>query len=233
MGINLSQTDRECNSCELKSHLCSLLSSDELKLLNSSKVCVKYRQGEIIRKQGAQMTHVIIVYEGLAKMYIEGDNDHNAIIRIVKPANFIGGPGIYYDRLHHYSVAALTKATVCFIDVEIFTKLVEKNREFAHAFMKEFSINVISVYNRLIMLTQKQMYGKMAFVLIYLCDEIFQSHKFPISLTKEDLADLAGISHESAAKILREFKRSGMINWGRDVLELIDYNSIKKINQTG
>ena len=233
MSDHCENPARNCLNCDLKSPLFCFLTDEELELVRKNKITVVYRSGETIRKQGTHMSHVISVNSGLAKVYLEGDGEHNSIIRIVKPTHFIGGPGIYLDRVHHYSVSALTQTTVCHIDVELFKQLIDNNRIFAREFMKDFSHSILSVYNRLTLLTQKQMPGRMAHALLYLANEVFCSLKFEIPLTKQDLADLSGMARDSAVKILREFHSSDLIRFSDGLMEITNPESLRRISVTG
>ena len=64
----------------------------------------------------------------------------------------MGGPGIYVDNKHYFSVTALEDSEVCFIDIHVFKDLVRKNLEFADAFMKYISKNGIFNYEKFISL---------------------------------------------------------------------------------
>ncbi len=220
-------------NCSCKSSLFSLLTRDELEMVEKSRLNVVFKPGETIRKQGTQMTHVISVSSGMAKLYLEGIESRNAILRIVRPTNFIGGPGIYLDQMHHYTVMALMESSVCFIDMNVFKEIIRRNTGFAEEFMKDFSRNTLNVYNRLLYLTQKQMPGRMADSLLYLFEEIFESDHFPMLLSKQDLADLSAMSRDSAVKILRSFEREGIIRFDEKELKLLDHESLRKISRIG
>lgn len=224
---------RRCNGCELRSPLFCFLTDAELELIEKTKLTVVFRKGETIRKQGTYMSHVISVTSGLAKLYLEGIDQRNAILRIVKPTNFIGGPGIYLDQLHHFSVTALVDTTVCFIDVTVFRSIIDQNKDFAHEFMKDFSRNILSVHNRLIYLTQKQMPGRMADTLIYLFNEIFESSRIPMHFSRQDLSELSAMSKDSAVKILREFQHDGIIDQNDQEIVLKNPEALLMISRKG
>jgi CRP/FNR family transcriptional regulator len=209
-----------------------LLSKEELKRIDDHKFEVKFRKGEIIRKQGTFLSHVISIKSGLAKLYIEGLNGRNLILRIVKASNYIGGPGMYFDQRHHYSVIALVDLSACFIDMQVFKDILHTNPEFAAEFMKEFSKNMLSTYDRLISLTQKNNTGRMAEALVYLANEIFESHRFDPLITKTDLAELTGMARDSSVKILREFKDDGLIDTNKGI-EIINMPGLMKISEFG
>jgi CRP/FNR family transcriptional regulator len=233
MRTNCENPERNCLNCDLKSPLFCFLSDAELAKVRENKITVVYRKGETIRKQGTYMSHVLSVNSGLAKLYLEGLDHHNAIIRIIKPTNFVGGPGIYLDRMHHYTISALTDTTVCFIDVDLFKELIDQNKTFAHELMKDFSKSILSVYNRLIFLTQKQMPGRMADTLTYLHEDIFESLRFSMLLSKQDLADLSGMAKDSAVKILRDFQNAGIIRLTESEVEILDPEALNRISRTG
>lgn len=233
MAENCPNPERHCIGCEVKSPLFCFLTDAELERVNQTRITVQFKRGETIRKQGTYMSHVISVNSGLAKLYLEGIERRNAIIRIVKPTNFIGGPGIYLDQRHHFTVTALMDTTVCYIELSVFKEIIDANRIFASEFMKDFSRNILSVYNRLLFLTQKQMPGRMADTLIYLSEEIFGASAFPMHLTRQDISELSGMSKDSAVKILREFQHDGLIRVTDQELVILDPEALHRISRTG
>ena len=226
-------SERDCRDCPFKSPLFNLLTNEELTIVHENKHAVLYNKGETIIKQGTNMSHVLSVNSGLAKLYLEGQGNRNSIIRIVKPTSFVGGAGMYLDQFHHFTLTALKETRVCFIRIETFKQLIDTNKDFFNEFMRDFSRNVLEIYGRLLFLTQKQMSGRMADTLIYLFNEVFQSSKFTLYLSKEDMADLSGMSKESAIKVLREFQKDGIIHMNNNEIELLDFASLQKISKLG
>jgi CRP/FNR family transcriptional regulator, polysaccharide utilization system transcription regulator len=223
----------DCLSCNRRSAMFNILSTDELQLVNENKISIHYKAGEIIQKQGTFMSHVISINAGLVKLFLEGEKTSNTILRIVRPTSFIGGPGIYSDQLYHFTVSAMKDTSACFIDIKIFKNILNQNKAFATEFMKDFSINVISVYNRLMLLTQKQTAGRLAYALLYLFEEVYESGMTTISISRNDLADLSAISRESLAKVLRNFQNEGIIRMAYTELELLKPDTLRLIQTVG
>jgi CRP-like cAMP-binding protein len=233
MSEYFEKSPRSCRGCQCMSPLFCMLNGDELKLVDENKIHVNFNAGETIKKQGTFMSHVLSVNSGLAKLYIEGIEGRSAILRIVKPTSFIGGPGIYFDQRHHFTITALVDSSVCFIDLQVFKSILKGNQSFAEEFLKDFSRDVLTVYNRLIYLTQKQMPGRMADALLYLYDEIFNAPKFPMVLSRFDLAGLSAMSRESAVKILRDFQKEGLLKISDHEMEIIDVDALRTISRIG
>lgn len=226
----------ECKSCvdySIRSTMFNYLSPGELKRINEHRFEIKFNKGEIIRKQGAFLSHVISINSGLAKLYIEGLNNKKLILRIIKPTTFIGGPGMYFDQRHHYTVSAIMDTSACFIEIKIFKEIIHSNPQFAAEFMKEFSINMLSTYDRLINISQKQIPGRMAKALLYFSDEIFNSNTIETVISKQDLADLTSMSRDSAVKILRTFKDEGLIDTDQAFIEITNKDALIKISNIG
>ena len=60
-------------------------------------------------------------------------------------------------------------------------------------------------------LTQKQMHGRIADVLLYLSKEVFNSSDFELSLSRQDIGELSGMTKDSAIRILKEFENEHII----------------------
>jgi CRP-like cAMP-binding protein len=223
----------DCFLCEQRSPMYDKLSTEELQSIKDHRITIRYKAGEVIQKQGTFMTHVISLNSGLAKLYLEGDDQNNTILRIVKPSNFVGGPGIYYDQMHHFTVSAMIDTSICFIDLQIFRNILDQNKEFSNEFMKAFSKNVISVYGRLMLLTQKQLVGRMAYAILYLFEDVFENKEIIIPISKMDLADLSAISKDVALKILKDFQKEGMIKLSKNGIELLKPEALRMIRSIG
>jgi CRP/FNR family transcriptional regulator len=73
----------------------------------------------------------------------------------------------------------------------------------------------------------------MADALLYLQDEIFKQPKFPMILSRNNLAELSAMSKESAVKVLRDFQRDGFIRISDHEVEIIDDESLRKFSKIG
>jgi CRP/FNR family transcriptional regulator len=200
-----------CEKCNNKSPLFRMLSESELAIINEGRYEVIFKPGENIIKQGTAATHLINLTTGLAKLYIEGLDNKNIILEILKPWKMFGGPGIYIDNRYHYSVTAIEPTSACYIDANNFKKVLRNNPDFSEAFISTCSYNNVKTYERLVSLTQKQMPGRIADVLIYLSNEIYANPVFEVSLSRQDIGDLSSMTKDSAIRILKEFEAEGII----------------------
>jgi CRP/FNR family transcriptional regulator len=228
-----TQYTKGCSSCKDKSEIFSCLCQSELDQIDDKRIEVHFKAGELIFKQGTPNMHFLCLTQGKVKTYIEGFNDKNLVLGIVKPVEYILGPGIYADQMHHFSAMAIEDSVACLVDLDTFKALIRNNPDFAEDFLKKVSLQSIYNYELFISLTQKQMPGRIADVLIYLKDKVYGSNPFHTTLSRQDLADMSGMSKESAIRILREFKDENIILVNGNDFEILDLDHLSKISHTG
>lgn len=221
-----------CTDCNRKASIFKHLTEHELGLINQSRFQVNYKAGEIIFKQGTPSPYFVCMTSGLAKIYIEGYGK-NLILALVKAVDYIFGPGIYVDNRHYYTASAVEDSTACLVDVNIFKKMIRENPDFAEEFIKRVSLQSIFNFNQVLSLTQKQMHGRIADVLFYLADKIYCQNPFELTISRQDLADLSGMSKESAIRILKEFKEEGILTVDGNVLEILNPKQLHQISEIG
>ncbi len=230
--INKNYHNGNCVHCNCQSQIFKNLGPLELELINSSRFQVDYKAGEVIFKQGTPSPYFVCVTSGLAKIYIEGYGK-NLILGLVKPVDYIFGPGIYVDNRHYYSASAVEDSTACLVDALIFKKLIRENPDFAEEFLKRISVQTIINFNQLLGLTQKQMPGRIADALFYLFEKIYCKNPFDLTISRQDLADLSGMSKESAIRILKDFKEEGILTVQGNTVEILNLKLLRQISETG
>jgi len=221
-----------CVDCTCRNSIFNTLSAPELEIMNNNRYEVSFKPGEVMFKQGTPATHFLCLTKGLAKIYIEGYGK-NLIIGLVKPVEYILGPGIYVDNRHHYSASAIEDSTACLVDVNTFKQMTRKNPDFAEEFIHRISLMTIFNFEQFISLTQKQMNGRIADALFYLSDQIYGCNPFESTISRQDLADLSGMSKESAIRILKEFKDEGILTVEGNHVHILNPQQLKKISETG
>lgn len=228
----LYYNNHSCVGCQHKSSIFGCLTGTELEMIEGSRYEVHFKAGEIMFKQGTPSPHYLCLTSGLAKIYIEGYGK-NLILGIVKPHSYIFGPGIYVDNRHYFSAAALVDTSACLVDVNAYKKLIRDNPDFADEFIQRISKQTIMNFQQVVSLTQKQMPGRIADALIYLSENVYEENPFEMTISRQDLADLSGMSKESAIRILKEFKEEGIIRVDGDMMEILNPSALHNISQVG
>lgn len=210
-----------------------LLTHEEYELLKSKMLVVNYKANETICKQGAFASHIIIVREGLVKLYMEGASD-NLVLQILPPISIIGLSSCFDgNQIFFYSALAYMDSTVQLIDMNVFKQILNTNPRFATRMLGFLAEQNIITYGRFFCLTQKQTFGRLADVLLCLANRIYKTPKFPLQLSRKELAELAGMSIESIARIITRFKNENLIEITPDYIEILDPDKLQEISLKG
>lgn len=226
------QLTAQCIDCFCSSVAFQSLSQEEIDLLNAHRVELKFNKGEVICKQGSFATHLLFVQNGLTKSYLEEDN-RTQILCINPPGCFLEIPSMSVDNIFHYSVAALEDVDVCFFDLQVIKKVAQENAKFAWSLMKIGHDAQILTFDRFFSLTQKQLHGRMADILLCLANRIYGSYEFVLAFSRKDLADLTAMSNESAIRILKDFKDDGIIEIDGKGIKIINLEMLRKVSRFG
>lgn len=218
----------DCQHCFKRSPLFSLLTSSELDQLNDSRLEVSFKKGEIIYKQGTPLTHIVIINDGLGKIYLEGVKGKNLILTYTKRYELNGGVGVFVDQRHHSSLMAVTDCGACFVEISAFKSVLRSNPVFMEAYIQEYSKRVLHTYKQFSILTQKNMEGRMAESILYLNDHVFQNGVIK-NVSKQDLAELTAMTKESAIRVLKDFKEDGIIEIVDHSISILDQKALQQV----
>lgn len=224
-----------CNCIDCKEGWANfkVLTEEELDLLEKSRYEATFRPGEMIIKQLSPASNAVFLRSGLAKVYLEGQGQRNLILNIVKPGRMIVGPGIYTDLRHSYSVSSIEEVRACFISVDVIKQLFRQNKEFADGVIREQSLMSHYYLEKLLSMTQKKMPGRVAEVLLYLANEVYGTDEFKPLLTRQEMADMAGMAKESIVRILKDFSREGIICSECPEIKILKKETLEMISENG
>jgi CRP/FNR family transcriptional regulator, polysaccharide utilization system transcription regulator len=225
--------DSNCFACKTRSDIFSALSDNEIAGVDCDRVSVNFKPGEIIFKQGAPCNNFVCITSGLVKLYLEHENSNNVIIGLVRPVNYIFEPGAFSDNRHHFTAVSCEETTACLIDIKMMQNLMMKNPLFATEYIRKISQQAIELYERISGCNQKQVFGRMADALLYLNNRIYEENPFKLSISRQDIADLAGMTKESAIRVLKKFKDDNLILLDGNTLEILNKPMLEAISKNG
>lgn len=211
----------------------NVLTGYEKELLDKASVEVVYKKGETICKQGTFASNIILLEDGLVKSYIEG-SARNLILTITPPGRMIGLPAIFEgNNMFLYSVSTYVDSRVRLMDMNVFKQLIRQNAGFAAKIIDILNENTSQTYGRFYCLVSKQLHGRLADILLCLSQRIFKSDDFELPLSRNDLAELTGMSTESVIRIMKDFKDEGYIAVSGKNVSILDVAKLQRISEIG
>jgi CRP/FNR family transcriptional regulator len=206
---------------------------EDLKILEGSKTKIIYMRGENIFKQGAFAPYVIYIVSGLVKVYVQTGYDKQINIGIAQKGEFLAFSSVFGEKVHSYSTQAITDAEVCMIEKESLKNTLLNNPEFALRITSKNYRNERLLIEIIKNLSYKQMRGKLASALLYLSQDEFLNENIFEKLSRQEVADFASISTESAIKFLKEFEKEGIIILTGKNIEILHQEKLEQLSKNG
>lgn len=226
------ETDHEF-ICDIQAPCFQMLSPDEVVLVRASKTQVFFRKGDNLTKQGAFASYVLFIITGLAKQYLEGDTTKNLNLRIIKPGEFVGLSAVFTKNTFNYSSIALTDCQVFLIEKDAIAKVVKQNGMFGFNIIKRYCEENANLFVTLRTVMYKQMNGRMADTLLYIDGLKTENAEIFQFLSRKDIADFAGVSTESAVKLLKSFEKDGLIKLNEKDVIVVNRNGLVEVGKRG
>ncbi len=221
-----------CKFCDIKSQAALKLNDCQLDVLGNNISQVQFGPGEIIIKQDAPNKSVVYVKSGLVKIHIEGPI-REKILNIFKAPSYLCLHSTFGDNVNHFSATAIEKTTVCFIDSITFGNFIHENGDFAYQIIQDMGKGELKNFHNLINNAQKQNMGRVADALLFFAKEIYGSNSFTLPLSRQELADLTGITRESTSRIFTNFNNEKILNVKGRKITILNAPLLKQISVNG
>jgi CRP-like cAMP-binding protein len=222
-----------CHDCKDISCAAAILSFKELEQVRSNSHESSLKKGEVILHEGSLTSHIIYLKSGLVKEYVRQSGDNEQILQIIKDHSYLGLSSLFGDRINHYSYAALEDCKICYIDINVFNNLIRKNGSFGYEILVSISRDSLNNFNRFLNRSQKKIYGRVADAILYFAKYIYEGSRFDLPFSRQEFADLIGVSRESATRVLIKFKAEGIIGIKGRSIVIQNMELLEQISQRG
>ena len=137
------------------------------------------------------------------------------------------------DKVNHFSVTAIEKTSVCFIDSISFRNFIHGSGDFAYQIIQDMGIGEPKNFHNLINNAQKQNMGRVADALLFFAKEIYGSNSFTLPVSRQEFADLTGITRESTSRIFTNFNNEKILNIEGRKITILNAHLLKQISVNG
>lgn len=222
-----------CELCELRGLFIETLEGDHLEVICSSKIEKEYAAGEAIIKEGMQIYDFVYLKSGLVKLYRSDPGGKEQIITIAKPFDYVSLLSVFSNDTYNYSVTALEDSVTCNIDMSEVNKLVLENGKLALNLLKKMSLVADQIILDSLEIRKKHLRGRVAFLLIYFSQDIYQSSEFDLPLTRKEMAEYVGMTTENVIRTLSEFRKDGILKIYGKTIQVANMDTLKSISEFG
>jgi CRP-like cAMP-binding protein len=231
--VNGKKKPCECSQCDFKDVVFSYLDEKSIEELCEHKEEQFFRKGEIINHEGEKINNFKYLRSGLVKLYRRASTGEEQIITITRPFEFVSNMSIFSEDKYQYSVSALEDSVVCIVKLDFIKELFLKNGGFAMGLLTKISLINDKIINQTLDIRQKNLVGRVAYVLVLFTKEIYKSRVFDLPVSRKEIADYIGMSTANVIRTMSEFKKEGIIRIFGKTIEVADLEKLEVISKRG
>ena len=226
-------TSCNCDLCELKGLFFEKVTQNELDNLCNNKIEKEFKKGEIIFETGTPIEEFIYLKSGLVKLFTVYTNNKEQIISFAKPFDFVSLLNVFSDSTYSYSVMAIEDSVTCNIEFSKVKELVLKNGKFALNLLEKMSQVSDKIIQESLKIRQKHLRGRVAYLLLYFADYIFQREEFELPVSRKEIAEFIGMTPENVIRTLSEFRKDGILKIFGKTIEINKKDKLIQISNLG
>ena len=215
----------ECNEC--KNEKCFIKKGCFGELLNkisSNKNQLWYKKGNYIFHEGEPIYGIYFIQHGGIKVVTTSLHGREQIVRLAKEGQILGHRGL--GRTYYYfNAVAVMDSLVCFVENDLFYDACMNCPEFAYNLIFFYASELRRAELRVKQQAQMNIREKVAMAFIY-SYEVFgmnpETKMLNISLSRQEIADIAGTTAEQVTRQLGDFESKKLI--ARNKREIVFLN---------
>ncbi|MEO9147128.1 MAG: response regulator [Ginsengibacter sp.] len=206
-------------------------SGDALKDLTENSNINYYKKKQRVYSEGNRPTSLYYVKNGKVKTFRTNDNGKELVIGLYNKNDFFGHIALLEQTNYQETAVAMEDTDLAEIPKDDFELLINNNREVSHKFMRLLAKNVSEKEEQLVGMAYNSLRKKVADALVALNKKynIGNNEKFPISITRENLASIAGTATESLIRTLSDFKSEKLIAIDESVITILDAKKLENL----
>ena len=149
------------------------------------------------------------------------------ITSLYKPDDYIGLDSLLLEEAYTETAEATEHTSVCLLPKELIVNLLNKYPEVSRQFIKILSKDIHQKEEQLLELAYLSVRKRIAQVLLRLSKT--SASPILLNISRDELAELAGVALETVSRTLSDFKEEGLIEKNGNQLCLIDISRITKL----
>lgn len=225
---------REAPNCDWcpyrKNCLYELLGTKEAKKAwKEMRLAHPFKSGEVVFHEGTMPQAVYVVCTGSVKIYKSSRTGQQLITRIEKPGDLLGQVTLLAAEGPYTGTAeALDPAVVSMVDSPTFFQFLEKHPKASLALLRELAKDVRRGENKARDIAFKPARNRLADTLVRMMK---QAKPNPVvsGVKRRDLAEMAGLTIETAVRLLKDFEERELIRKKEKDLLILDEAELRTL----
>jgi CRP/FNR family cyclic AMP-dependent transcriptional regulator len=204
------------------------LADEQLRQLAAVATLRRFPRSTFIMRAGEETDGLYILLSGRAKVLIPDEEGHEVILAVMRPREFFGEMGLLDDQPRSASVETLEPCELVRVSKADFMRCLGSNMELAMRIIRNLVRRLREADRQIESLALMDVYGRVARVLLDLCEMIDGKRVILKAPPKQEIARMIGASREMVSRVMKDLQITGHIRCDKRRIVLTD-----KLPKTG
>jgi len=202
-----------------------------LQLTSDEREVYDYKKKQLLYAEGQRPKAVYYIKKGKVKVYKTNEEGKELITNIFATGDFLGYTYILEEMNYKENAEILEDAEIMKIPKDDFVSLITNDTQIARQFIKIITHNVIEKEESLLNLAYSSLRRKVAFQLLHILEKFRNNDnsKNELRISRENLAQVAGIATESLIRTLSDFKTEKLIDIQSGTIVILNENKLRNL----
>ena len=216
---------------EVNNFIADAKKAGNLKLTSDEREVFDYKKKQMLYSEGQRPKAVYYLISGKVKIFKANDDGKELITNIFSKGDFFGYTYILEEISYKENAQILEDAQLMLIPKDDFVSLISTDFTVANQFIKMITHNVLEKEESLLNLAYNSLRKKVAYQILQVIDKfrVSDPETKSINLSRESLAQAAGIATESLIRTLSDFKGEKLIDIQGSTIVLVNENKLRNL----
>jgi DNA-binding response OmpR family regulator len=203
--------------------------SANIQLTSNERELYDYKKKQMLYAEGQRPKAVYYIKSGKIKTYKTNEAGKELITNIYSAGDFFGYTYILEEINYKENAQAFEDAEVMHIPKDDFITLISGDPQVAKQFIKIIAHSILDKEESLLNLAYNSLRKKVAYQLLQVFDKFKKENANTINLSRENLAQTAGIATESLIRTLSDFKAEKLIDIQGSTIIILNENKLRNL----
>lgn len=202
------------------------ISPEELQDLLSVSVIEDYNRRDVLFLPGDARSHVYLVLEGIVKLARLSEDGREIIVATIEAGELFGELALVHDGEHDTMAEMMSKGKIAVISAREFEELVRKMPKLSFILARIMGIRRMMLESKLEDLAFRNVPARLAKFLLEQAAGLDavpgQEIRVPSQFSQQEIGSMIGSTRETTSHFLNDFRRSGLIDFNKRQINIIN-----------
>lgn len=206
----------------------SNLLGEHLTSLEAISKEISVKKGALLFSPGDTTKGFFAVLAGAVRVYRVSTKGKEISIEIIGAGCTFAEASLFSDVYHCCAQALKVGTVVCLIRKHAFLELIQKDVQFAAAWLRVLSLKLIHAHQRIEELSLKTPGARIASYILFLA-EMQNGASVALPVHRKSIATLLGMTHETFYRTAKELENEGLVRFDGQNIEIMNRSLLEEL----